>query len=139
MNRLPTFFLLAALASSASFTVANAAPADEIAQRMTALSVRQDVTEADPRVVQAHKLLDRAVKLTREEPMAIEAACSRYVGHLHDSAHIDALPLDFLEALAVFGKAGKPMRDTLQEYVVARKASPGRSHDEAMAALGKKK
>jgi len=139
MDRLFSLLLLAAMFSGAAFAAADPASADAVAQRMTVLSVKQEVAAGDARVTQARALLDKAVRLTQEEPVAIEAACSRYVGHLHDSAHITAAPLELLEALAAFGKTGQPLRDTLQPYVAARKAAPGRSHAEAMAALGKKK
>lgn len=139
MNKLFTLVLLATFISGAASAAGAPSPSDEVAQRLTSLSVRQEVAADDPRVVQTRKLLDKAVKLTQEEPIAVEAACSRYVGHLHDSAHIEAAPLELLEALVAFGKTAKPMRDTLQEYVAARKAAPGKSHAEAMAALGKKK
>lgn len=139
MNRLFSFFLAAGLFFGAAFAVADPAPADEVAQRLTAMSVKQDVPENDPRVAQTRKLLDKAVKLTKEEPLAVAAACSRYAGHLHDSAHIEAVPLELLEALATFGKSGKPMNETLQNYAAARKAVPAKSHVEAMAALGRNK
>lgn len=139
MNRLFSLLLLAGLFSGAAFAAADPAPADAVAQRMTVLSARQDVAAGDARVAQARALLGKAMKLTQEQAVAIEAACSRYVGHLHDSAQIEAAPLELLEALAAFGKAGQPMRETLQAYVAARKTAPARSHAEAMAALGKKK
>lgn len=139
MNRLLSLLLIAGLFSGAAFASADPVSTDVVAQRMTALSVRQEVAAGGGRVAITRTLLDKAVKLTQEEAMAIEAACSRYVGHLHDSAHIEATPMELLEALATFAKAGKPMRDTLQEYVAARKAAPGKSHVEAMAKLGGKK
>ena len=139
MNKLFSLLLLAGWFSGAAFAAADPAPADAVAQRMTVLSVKQEVAAGDARVTQARTLLGKAMKMTQEEAVAIEAACSRYVGHLHDSAHIEAAPLELLEALVAFGKAGQSMRDTLQSYVAARKAAPGRSHAEAMAALGKKK
>lgn len=146
MQMFRPFFLAAALLCAGSLFAgtANAANAgnspDDIAQRLTALS--QPTTGApepaanDPRVLEARKLLDKAVKQTREEPLAIASACQRYVGHLHDSLHIRATPLELLAALVTYGKAGQPMNETLQAYVAARKAAPGRTHDEAMNALG---
>lgn len=139
MNKLLILLFVSALLSGSVFAAGNPAPSDEVAQRMLSLSVKQDVNATDPRLAQTRTLLDKAVKLTGEAPIAVESACSRYVGHLHDSAQIEAAPLDLLEALAGFGKTGKPMRDTLQEYVAARKAAPDRTHAEAMALLGKKK
>ena len=129
------FGLFPSLATAAG----NPAAVEEVALELTELSLHLELAETDPRVLQTRKMLEKAVKLTREEPLAISAACSRYVGHLHDSAHIEARPLDLLEALVTFGKAGKSMRDTLQDYAEARKAATARSHAEAMAALAKKK
>lgn len=139
MNKLFTLLLLAAFVVGPASAAGASTPTDELAQRLTAMSVRQELAENDPRVAQTRKLLDKAVKLSREEPVAIAAACSRYAGHLFDSIHVSATALELLEALATFGKAGKPISETLQGYVAARKAAPARSHVEAMAALGGKK
>ena len=138
IKRLASLFL-AVFFSAAAIAVGTPAPADDAAQRLTAMSVGQDVAADDPRVAQARKLLDKAVKLTHEEPMAIAAACSRYAGHLFDAIHERATPLELLEALATFGKSGKPMNETLQDYAAARKAAPGKSHVEAMTRPGGKR
>jgi len=135
MYKLFTLLLLAALAAG---SVGAAEMTDDVAQRMTATSVKQEVAASDPRVAQTRKLLDQAVKLTHEEPLAIAAACSRYAGHLFDAIHEAATPLELLEALATFGKVGQPMSETLQAYVSARKAAPMKSHAEAMAGLAKR-
>lgn len=139
MNKLFALLFLVALASGAASAAGAPAPADDAAQRMTAGSVRQEVAADDPRVAQTRKQLDKVVKVTREEPMAVAAACSRYAGHLFDSIHEPATSLELLEALVQFARSGKPMTETLQDYVAARKLAPARSHAEAMAALGKKK
>ena len=138
IKRLASLFL-AVFFSAAAIAVGTPAPADDAAQRLTAMSVGQDVAADDPRVAQARKLLDKAVKLTHEEPMAIAAACSRYAGHLFDAIHERATPLELLEALATFGKSGKPMNETLQDYVAARKVAPGKRHVEAMTRPGGKR
>lgn len=122
VNRLSALLLTAGL-SLATAAAVFAAPSDDVAQRMTALSVRQEVAESDPRVTQTRKLLDKAVKLTHEDSITVAAACSRYVGHLYDSAHIEATPLELLEALVSFGKPGAPMQDSWQAYAAARKAA----------------
>jgi len=132
------FAALLACAGSAFSSAASASNSpDEIAQRLTALSLAgaPEPAAGDPRVLETRKLLDKAVKLTREEPLAVASACQRYVGHLHDSAQIGATPLELLAALVAHGKAGQPMNETLQAYVAARKAAPGRTHGEAMNAL----
>jgi hypothetical protein len=138
MTKLLATLFFAVLFSSAGFA-ATPAPVDDVAQRLVAMSGGPDVAADDPRVTQTRKLLDKAVKLTHEEPMAIAAACSRYAGHLFDAIHVRATALELLEALTAFGKSGKPMNETLQDYVAARKAAPGKSHVEAMAKLGGKK
>ena len=138
MTKLLAALFFSVLFSGVCLAAATPVSADDVAHRLVAMSGGQDVAADDPRVAQTRKLLDKAVKLTQEEPMAIAAACSRYVGHLHDSAHIEATPMELLEALASFAKAGKSMRDTLQEYAAARKAAPARSHAGAMALLAKK-
>jgi hypothetical protein len=131
MNRLTAFCLLAAC----SFATFAASPSEEAADRLLAVSLKQEVAANDPRVTQTRLWLDKAAKLAGEEPTAIAYACSRYAGHLHDAAQVEATPLELLEALTRFGKAGKPMRDTLQEYATARKAVPGRSHADTLVAL----
>lgn len=136
MKTLRPLLLAAALAVAGAAGAQSAAPSADLAQQLTAISLAQDVEAADPRVAETQKLLDKAVKLTREEAFAVASACRRYVGHLRDSAQIRATPLELLAALAAHGKAGVPMNDTLQAYVAARKAAPGRTHGEAMAALG---
>lgn len=139
MNKLLASLLLAAVVSGSAAAAANPTPIDEAAQRLTTMSLKQEVAENDPRVAPTRKLLDQAVKFSHEEPMAIAAACSRYAGHLFDAIHEPATPLELLEALATFGKAGRPINETLQDYVAARKVAPGKSHAEALAALAKKK
>jgi hypothetical protein len=99
--------------------------------------VPEEIAPNDPRLAQVKIELGKAAKLTAEEPTAVAAACSRYASHLQDSAHLPATPLELLEALSRFGKAGKAMNDTLQDYATARKAAPARSHAEPLAAMGK--
>lgn len=139
MKKLSIALLFAVFCSGAVFAAGLPAAIDEAAQRMTELSVKEVVSANDPRLAQTRTLLEKAIKRSQESPVAVEAACLRYVGHLHDSAHIQATPLELLEALVRFGKAGKPMQDTLQDYVAARKAAAAKSHAEAMTALGAKK
>ncbi len=134
MNRLTVFCLLALLA----FPASAATPGDEVADRLTAASVKQEIASNDPRLAQTRLLLNKAVQLTAESPAAIASACKRYAGHLHDASHIEATPLELLDALAGLSTAGKPINDTLQQYAVARKAAPSHSHADAMAALGRK-
>ncbi len=134
MNRLTALFCF----TCAAFSATAATALDDAAERMTAASAKQEIAAGDPRVAQARGQLDKAARLTAETPIAVASACSRYVGHLHDSAQIEATPLELLDALVKFGKTGKAMNDTLLDYVAARKAAPKRSHAEAMAALDRK-
>jgi hypothetical protein len=138
MTKLLAALFFSVLFSGGCLAAATPVSADDVAHRLVAMSGGQDVAADDPRVAQTRKLLDKAVKITQEEPMAIAAACSRYAGHLFDSIHERATALQLLEALTAFGKSGKPMSETLQGYVAARKAAPGKSHAEAMAKLGMK-
>lgn len=108
---------------------------DELALRLTTLSVPGEVVAGDARVAETQKLLDQASRQTGEEPRAIASACQRYAGHLRDAAQIRATPLELLKALAAYGKAGQSMQETLQAYVAARKSAPGRSHEEAQRAM----
>jgi len=140
MRKLFIPLLLAVLAAgSVGAADLSAVLGGEVALRMTARSFSQELAANDPRVARTRTLLDQAVQLTHEEPITIEAACSRYVGHLFDSAHIAATPLELLEALAGFGQVGQPMNETLQAYASARRAAPAKSHTEAMAALRQQK
>ncbi len=137
MKRLIAISLCIAFGFVFSFPAAALSPSDQVADRLLAASVPEEIAPNDPRLAQVKIQLGKAAKLTAEEPTAVAAACSRYAGHLHDSAHLSATPLELLEALSRFGKAGKPMNDTLQDYATARKATPMRSHAEALAAMGK--
>lgn len=134
MKRLIAF---SCLAVSFALAAHAASSADGAADRLMAASVKEEVAPNDPRLLQTRIQLNKAAKLTAEEPAAIAAACARYAGHLHDSAHLSVTPLELLEALSRFGKAGKPMNDTLHDYVTARKDSPALSHAGALAAMGR--
>lgn len=134
MKQLIAFSLLAV---SFVFSANAASPVDEAADRLTSASIKEEIAPNDPRLAQTRVQLNKAAKLAAEEPAAVAAACARYAGHLHDSAHLPATPLELLEALSRFGKAGKPMNETLQDYAIARKAAAARSHAEALAAMGK--
>ena len=141
MKRLISLFILASFAFSAVAATAS----DEVVKNLATAAMPNEIAPNDARLslslISIRKQLDKAVQLTAEEPEAIAAACSRYAGHLHDSARIEATPLQLLEALASFGKVGKPMNDTLQEYATARKTASPTSHAAAMAkmaAMGRK-
>jgi hypothetical protein len=134
MKRLIAF---SCLAVSFALTAHATNPADEVVDRLMVASVKEEVAPNDPRWLQTRIQLNKAAKLTAEEPAAIAAACARYAGHLHDSAHLSVTPLELLEALSRFGKAGKPMNDTLHDYAAARKTAPALSHAGALAVMGK--
>ena len=132
-SRLASLFLAAFLASSP--VLAN----EDAAYRLTVHSLREDVAASDPRVSQARTQLARVAKTLGEEPGAIAAACTRYAGHIYDSAHVRTTSLELLDALAAHAKRGRALNDTLLDYANARKAAPGRTHAEAMAVMGGKK
>jgi hypothetical protein len=136
MKLLSPLLLAAALALP---TAALARDPATLAHELTMVAFDQEMPDTDPRVAETRKLLDRAVKQTGETPFAVSSACQRFVGHLRDAAQIRATPLELLAVLGTHGKAGVPLNDTLQAYVAARKAAPGRSHDEAMAGLSRRR
>lgn len=111
------------------------AEGDNLAQRLAAFALHEEVGEKDARVVQVADWLARAAKATGEEDRAIAASCVRTAKFLLDGSRIKASALDPLEALATLGKPGQSMSDGLMAYVAARKAAPNKTHAEAMAAL----
>lgn len=133
-------FLLAAFVPFVHFSAqASGLPdATNAAQRLTSLSVHEELAESDPRVVATAASLNKLSKLTGEEQMAIAAACTRYSRYLFDAAKIRATPLELLDGLERFAAKNVPVNDTLQRYVAARQNAPGKTHAETMAALGRK-
>lgn len=138
MNR-----LLAAVLLVLSFSAAAERPArvtvlegDNLAQNIVAASLREDVAAGDTRVKQARAWLDKAVAVTGEEEKAVAAFSERTARWFFDITRSRATALEMLEALALLAKPGTPMNDTLRDYIQVRRAAAGKSHVEALKALG---
>ena len=127
--------LLSTLAAAQPSTPDFVAEGENVARRLAAFALREEVAETDLRVVQTRDWLSRAARLTGEEDRAIAAACVRAARFFQDLTHVRANPLEPLEALAKTTKPGQTMSDVLLAYVEARKRADGRSHAEALAAL----
>lgn len=110
---------------------------DNLALNLVVASVREDVAPNDARVVQARAWLDKAVKVSGEDEKAVAAQSERTSRWFFDLTRTKATALEMLEALAVLGKAGTPMQDTMRDYVAARRQTANKSHAEAMATLGR--
>ncbi len=109
---------------------------DNLGLNIVAASQRENVAPADPRVKQAQAWLDRTTAVTGEDGKAVAAACERTSRWFFDATRHRATPLEMLEALALLAKSGTPMQDTLRDYIQARRAAAGKSHAEALAAMG---
>lgn len=138
MNR-----LFAAILLALSFSAAAERPArvtvlegDNLAQSIVAASLREDVAAGDVRVKQARAWLDKAVAVTGEEEKAVAAFSERTARWFFDISRSRATALEMLEALALLAKPGTTMNDTLRGYIEARRAAAGKSHAEALKALG---
>lgn len=129
--------LMLALAAFATATRADA-PLDEPARRLAAYEAGQEVAAGDPRIARIQERLTRVSAATGEGEDVIAAACVRTARHVFDVTRSKATPSELLEALARFARPGVAMQDTLREYGTARRNAPGRSHAEALAALGGK-
>lgn len=112
------------------------AEGENLAQRLTAFALRQDVAAGDARVVQTKDWLAKAAKATGEDEKAVAAASVRAAKFFLDLTRMPATPLETLEAVARAAKPGEPMGDVLMHYVEARRAAPGKTHAEALQALG---
>lgn len=105
-----------------------------VAQRLVALSVKQDVSENDARVVATKAQLKAAAQATGETEQAVAAACTRAARFLFDATKAPVTSLDVLDGLLA-QKNRVPMSDAIGRYVEARRNSPGKTHAEALAAL----
>lgn len=111
----------------------------DVARNMASVSAREDVPAGDPRVAQARAWLDRVVKATGEDERAVAAQCERTARWFLDMTKHRATSLEMLEALALLGRPGVPMQDTLRDYVFARRSTVGKTHAEALAPLSSPK
>lgn len=124
---------LTVAAEPAKVTVLDGA---DVAQRIVAVSAREDVAADDARVVQARKWLERASKAYGEDPKAVAASCERTARWFFDITRSHAAAVEMLEALALVAKPGLQMQDVMRDYVQARRETPGKTHAEALAKLG---
>lgn len=133
MRRLPLLLCL-------SLLIAQPAPATALgadgsaAQRLVELSLRREVTAADPQVAQAEGQLKRAAKASGADEQAVAAASIRAARFIFDATKAPATPLDVVDAVAAKGK-GRALADTVGAYVEARRNSAGKTHAEALAAM----
>ena len=119
--------LLSTFAAAQSATRQFFAEGDNLAQRLVAFAVREDVADGD--------WLAHAAKATGEDEKAIAAATVRAAKFFLDLTRVRASPLEPLEAVATAAKPGQTMSDVLMAYVEARKLAANKSHAEAMATL----
>jgi hypothetical protein len=108
---------------------------EDMARQIVVQSVREDVAADDPRVGKARAWLERAVKTSGEPERAVAAACERTARYFFDLTKTRASALELLEALAAHGRTGKPMQETLADYVKVRRQAAGMTHAAAMAAM----
>lgn len=112
------------------------APLDEPARRLAAYEAGRDVAAGDPRVARFQGQLARVAGITGEGEDVIAAACVRTARHVFDVTRSKATPGELLDVLVRHARPGTPMQDTFRDYVTARRNVPGRSHAEALAAMG---
>lgn len=114
------------------------AEGENVAHRLVAFALGAEVAEDDSRVVKAREWLARTAKATGEDERAIAASCVRAARYFLDLTRVRASPLETLEGVASIAKPRLAMSDALMNYVEARRKTAGKSHAEAMAALGAK-
>jgi hypothetical protein len=108
---------------------------EDMARQIVVQSAREDVAADDARVGRARAWLDKVVKVGGESERAVAAACERTARYFFDLTKIRASALEMLEALAIHGRGGKPMQETLADYVKVRRQAAGMTHAAAMAAM----
>jgi hypothetical protein len=126
-------FSLAAVADPAKVTVLDG---EDIAQRIVAVSLREDVPAADARVVAARKWLERAAKAYGEDPKTVAASCERSARWFFDITRSHATVLEMLEGVALLARPGTTLQDAMRSYIQARREVPAKSHAAALAKLG---
>lgn len=99
----------------------------------------RDLPPTDARVAQARAWLKKVAEATGEKEEQVAASCMKLVRFMLDSMRVRALPAEVLEGLALRAAPGKPLSELTSGYYEARRAAPGKSHAEAMAALSTKK
>jgi hypothetical protein len=108
---------------------------EDMARQIVVQSLREDVAAEDARVAKARAWLDKAVKTSGEPERAVAAACERTARYFFDLTKTRASALEMLEALATYGRPGRPMQETLADYIKARRQAAGMSHAAGMAAM----
>ena len=108
---------------------------EDMARQIVVQSTREDVPAGDARVAKVRGWLDKAVKNSGESERAIAATCERTARYFFDLTKTRATAQELLEALATYGRAGKPMQETLADYIKARRQAAGMTHAAAMAAM----
>jgi hypothetical protein len=108
---------------------------EDMARQIVVQSTREDVAANDARVAKVRGWLDKAVKNSGESERAVAAACERSARYFFDLTKTRATAQELLEALATYGRAGKPLQETLSDYVKARRQAAGMTHAAAMAAM----
>jgi hypothetical protein len=109
--------------------------AEDMARQIVVQSTREDVAADDARVAKARAWLATAVKNSGESERAVAATCERLARYFFDLTKTRATAQEMLEALATYGRAGKPMQETLADYVKVRRQAAGMTHAAAMAAM----
>ncbi|MDP2794691.1 MAG: hypothetical protein Q8O25_11550 [Sulfurisoma sp.] len=136
MKLLPLLFalLLPALAVAQKAHVA-IVEGDDMARQIVVQSTHEDVAANDARVARVRGWLAKTVKASGENERAVAAACERSARYFFDLTKTRATAQELLEALAAHGRSGKPMQETLADYIKARRQAAGMSHAAALAAM----
>lgn len=140
MKRLLSSLLLAALSATAVAQSSSVSVdgVEDVAQYLTAVSLKRNVAASDASVVRTRAWLDKVMKVSGEEEKSIAAACERTAHWFFDVTRVRATSLEMLEALVLHGRAGTSIQDTLGNYVSARRQAADNSHAAALAAMAKK-
>lgn len=125
---------LLALADPAKVTVLDG---DNLAQRIVAVSVREDdVAAGDARVGQARAWLERAAKVYGEDAKSVAANCERSARWFFDITRRPATALEMLEGVSALARPGTTMQDAMRSYIQARRETADKTHAEALTRLG---
>lgn len=137
MNRYAAFALVLLLPGLAAAQKAHVAIVDgqDMARQIVMQSSHEDLAADDARVARVRAWLDKAVKNSGESERAVAAACERSARFFFDLTKTRATAQELLEALAAHGRPGRPMQETLSEYIKARRQAAGMSHAAALAAM----
>jgi fructose-specific component phosphotransferase system IIB-like protein len=137
MRLISVFLAMLLLSGAAAAQKAHVAivEGEDMARQIVVQSLREDVAADDARVAKARAWLDKAVKASGEPERAVAAACERTARYFFDLTKTRASALEMLEALAAYGRPGRPMQETFSDYIKARRQAAGMSHAAAMTAM----